>query len=131
MIKVLIVEDNNAVRRGLVGLLNKQNQIAIVGETENGLKAIELLKQGLEADIVLADLNMPIMDGITLTEKLQVLFPLIKVVILTMHTRVEFVDRALKAGVRGYLLKDGDFNEIYEGIHKVYNGEVHISVNLE
>jgi DNA-binding NarL/FixJ family response regulator len=131
MIKVLIVEDNNAVRRGLVGLLNKQNQIAIVGETENGLKAIELLKQGLEADIVLADLNMPIMDGITLTEKLQVLFPLIKVVILTMHTRIEFVDRALKAGVRGYLLKDGDFNEIYKGIHKVYNGEVHISVNLE
>lgn len=131
MIKVLIVEDSTAVRRGLVGLLNKQNEIDIVGEAENGVKALELLEQGLETDIVLADLNMPLMDGITLTERLQVLFPLIKVVILTMHTRIEFVDKALKAGVKGYLLKDGDFNDIYKGLKKVYNGEVHISVNLD
>lgn len=131
MIKIVVVEDNNAVRRGLIRLLDKHQEIEVVGEAEDGLKAIELLKQGLNTDIVLADLNMPEMGGIELTEELQNLFPLIKVIILTMHTRTEFVDKALAAGAKGYLLKDGDFNDIYLGLKKVYNGQVHISINLE
>lgn len=126
-----MVEDSHPVRRGLVNLLSKQHGIEVIGEAENGLKALELLEHGIEADIVLADLNMPVMDGIALTEILQILFPAIKVVILSMHIRTEFVDKALKAGARGYLLKDGDFNDIYAGLKKVYNGEVHLSVNLE
>lgn len=131
MIRIVVVEDSNAVRRGLIRLLDKHKEIEVVGEAEDGLKAMELFNHGLETDIVLADLNMPEMGGIELIEELRVLYPTIKVVILTMHTRTEFVDKALAAGAKGYLLKDGDFDDIYSGLKKVYKGEVHISINLE
>jgi DNA-binding NarL/FixJ family response regulator len=130
MIRIIVVEDSEVVRTGIIGLLNYEQDMEVVAFAENGLQAIEVLEQGIEADIVLADLNMPKMDGIVLTEHIVSAFPTVAVVIFTMHVRSEFVDKALKAGARGYLLKDGDFEHIMEGIRKVSQGEIFVSKNV-
>jgi DNA-binding NarL/FixJ family response regulator len=130
MIRIIVVEDSEVVRTGIIGLLNYEQDMEVVAFAENGLQAIEVLEQGIEADIVLADLNMPKMDGIVLTEHIVSAFPSATVIIFTMHVRSEFVDKALKAGARGYLLKDGDFEHIMEGIRKVFQGEIFVSKNV-
>ena len=131
MIKIIVVEDSEVVRTGIIGLLNYEPDMEVVASAENGFQAIELLEKGITADIILADLNMPKMDGIVLTEHITAAFPKAIVVIFTMHIRSEFVDKALNAGARGYLLKDGDFADIMEGIRKVVQGEIYVSKNVQ
>jgi len=111
-IKLIVVEDNDLVRKGIIGLLNEQDDLQVVGEANNGSEAIKLLDQGLESDIVLTDFNMP------------------GIIILTMHQRAEFVDRARSAGASGYMLKDGNFDELFAGIRSVYTGEKFVTVGL-
>jgi DNA-binding NarL/FixJ family response regulator len=130
MINLLLVEDNHKVRQLLAGLLQAQGQFTVKGQAENGLAALDLLRSGVQADIVLADLNMAEMDGIELTEKIMADYPTLKVVILTMHAKVAFLKRALAAGARGYLLKNGDMDELYRGITQVYAGETVIGANV-
>lgn len=130
MIRLLVVEDHNLVRQGIIKLLNGQQDMEVVAEAENGRKALDLLENGTQADIVLADFNMPEMDGVALTEHILLKYNWIKVIILTMHVRDEFIDRALKAGAKGYVLKNGDFNELYKGIRKVFQGEIHVTSEL-
>lgn len=129
-IKLIVVEDNDLVRKGIIGLLNEQDDLQVVGEANNGSEAIKLLDQGLESDIVLTDFNMPGMDGAMLAEKVLEVFPKLKIIILTMHQRAEFVDRARSAGASGYMLKDGNFDELFAGIRSVYTGDKFITVGL-
>lgn len=133
MIRIILTEDNAVVRKGLVELLEDQDDFEIVGTAANGIEALTLLKDGLKADILLADLNMPGMDGITLTTKICSAQPDISllVIILTMHERSDFVERALNAGAKGYLLKNGNFDDVFTGIRKVYDGEVYITADLK
>ncbi len=129
-IRLIVVEDNDLVRQGVIGLLNEQEDLLVVGEADNGFKAVELLERGLESDIVLTDFNMPGMDGATLAEKILHISPKLKIIILTMHQRAEFVDRARAAGASGYMLKDGNFDELFAGIRRVYRGEKFVTVGL-
>lgn len=131
MIDIIVVEDSEVVRKGLISLISNEPDMQVVGEAQNGLQVIEMLLKGKTADLILADLNMPVMDGIGLTKNLAITFPLLNVVILTMHVRSEFVIKALKAGAKGYLLKDGDFEEIMTGIRKVYLGEIYVTKNVQ
>ncbi len=130
MINLLLVEDNHKVRELLAGLLQAQKNFTVAAKADNGLAALELLNNGVQADIVLADLNMHEMDGIELTEQVAVNFPNLKVIILTMHAKAAFLKRALTAGARGYLLKNGDMQELYQAIKQVYEGEVVIGASV-
>jgi DNA-binding NarL/FixJ family response regulator len=130
MIRILVAEDNEVVRHGIIGLLNSEPDMEVIADVENGIEAMELLKKGIHPDVLLADLNMPEMDGITLTDQVTATFEAIKVIILTMHWRIEFVERALKAGAKGYLLKDGDFEQLIEGIRTVSVGRTFVSKNI-
>ncbi len=130
MINLLLVEDNHKVRELLAGLLQAQKNFTVAAKADNGLAALELLNNGVQADIVLADLNMHEMDGIELTEQVAVNFPNLKVIILTMHAKAAFLKRALTAGARGYLLKNGDMQELYQAITQVYAGEVVIGASV-
>jgi DNA-binding NarL/FixJ family response regulator len=130
MIKIIVAEDNEVVRNGIARLLNSEPDMEVIAEAENGLEVIELLKEGIQPDVVLADLNMPILDGIGLSDQITATFSAIKVIILTMHWRIEFVERALKAGAKGYLLKDGDFEQLMEGIRTVSAGGNFVSKNI-
>jgi DNA-binding NarL/FixJ family response regulator len=130
-IKLLLVEDNQIVRDGLKGLLEKQADMEVAGDVSSGQQALNLLATGLRPDIILADLNMKGMDGIELTTQIvSLVLPGVSVVILTMHTKRAFVDKAFAAGARGYLLKDGDFQEMYKAIRLVYGGNSYVSAGI-
>jgi DNA-binding NarL/FixJ family response regulator len=130
-ISILLVEDFKIVRDGLIRMFETQDDIEVIGAVESGLKALDLLENGLTPDIVLADLNMPGMNGIELTQKICSLgLSNTKVVILTMHAKRAFVEKAFEAGAIGYLLKDGNFEEMYKAIRKVNKNEQFISVGI-
>lgn len=122
MIKVLFAEDNDAVRRGIVGVLQKQPDLKVVGEAENGAVALELLQNGLRPDVLLTDLNMPEMDGLQLIYQIAGLNLGLPAIVLTMHVDIAFMKKALLAGARGYLLKNGDMDELVACIRNVHNG---------
>lgn len=122
MIKVLFAEDNDAVRRGVVGVLQKQPDLKVVGEAENGAVALELLQNGLRPDVLLTDLNMPEMDGLQLIYQIAGLNLGLPAIVLTMHVDIAFMKKALLAGARGYLLKNGDMDELVACIRNVHNG---------
>ncbi|RZK17736.1 MAG: response regulator transcription factor [Flavobacterium sp.] len=131
MIRIIVVEDSEVVRSGIIRLLNYEQDMEVVASAGDGFEAIELLSNGASADVILVDLNMPKMDGVLLTEHIVNAFPEIRVIIFTMHAKSMFVDKSLKAGARGYLLKDGDFADIMEGIRKVFQGEIYVNKNVQ
>lgn len=125
-IKVLIVDDHPVVRKGLLSCLAAKENLKIVGEAANGNEAMKLVKTE-EPDIVLMDLSMPEMDGLAVTEALRKESPHAKVLILSMQSGREAVLRIIKAGARGYVLKDAPTDELVRAIETVYSGEAYFS----
>jgi NarL family two-component system response regulator LiaR len=124
-IKVMIVDDHGIVRQGLKTYLDLVEDITIVAEAENGLDALEKVKQS-NPDIVLMDLVMPEMDGIEATQKICGSYPGVKVIVLTSFTEDEQVFSAIKAGAVGYLLKDISPPDLAKAIQAVHSGETHL-----
>jgi DNA-binding NarL/FixJ family response regulator len=126
MIRVLLVEDQEIVRRGLKTLLETKPDLQIVGEAENGKMAIEQLEalQGAEQlpDVVLMDIRMPVMDGVEATRLICQQFREVKIVILTTFNDTQYVAQALRFGARGYLLKDTPAEELAKAIRSIYQG---------
>lgn len=116
--KIALVDDHPVFRLGLTGLLKELEDIEISFEAANGIEALDKLKT-CKPDIILMDLEMPLMNGIEATELVRKLYPDIKIVILTMHESEEFVTHLLKLGCNGYLLKDYKIDLITEAIHRV------------
>ena len=125
-IKVLLVDDHPVVRKGLLSCLSAQDHLKIVGEASNGADAIKLVKEHAP-DIVLMDVSMPGMDGLAVTEALRKEAPLVKVLILSMQSSRDPVLRIIKAGARGYVLKDAPTEELVHAIETVYAGEAYFS----
>jgi two-component system, NarL family, nitrate/nitrite response regulator NarL len=125
-IKVLIVDDHPVVRKGLLSCLSAKENLKIVGEAANGTEAIKLVKE-LEPEIVLMDISMPGMDGLAVTEALRKDSPQTKVLILSMQGSREPVLRMIKAGARGYVLKDAPTDELVSAIETVHAGEAYFS----
>lgn len=122
MIKILIADDHLIIRQGLRLILETENDFELVGEASDGLEAISLCKK-LKPDVVLMDLRMPNMDGLTAIEKLHAEQPNIAVVILTTFNEDELMLRGLQAGARGYLLKDTDRNTLFDTIRAAARGK--------
>jgi NarL family two-component system response regulator YdfI len=122
MIKILIADDHLIIRQGLRLILETENDLELVGEASDGNEAISLCKK-LKPDVVLMDLRMPNMDGLTAIEKLRAEQPHIAVVILTTFNEDELMLRGLQAGARGYLLKDTDRNTLFDTIRAAARGE--------
>lgn len=126
MIRLLLVEDQEIVRRGLRLLLDTQADIEIVGEAENGQQAIEQMtvfeaEQQLP-DIILMDIKMPIMDGVAATQTITQQFSSTKIVVLTTFEDNRFVAQALRYGAKGYLLKDTPLKELADVIRSIAKG---------
>ncbi|MEQ9301820.1 MAG: response regulator transcription factor [Cyclobacteriaceae bacterium] len=121
-IKIIVVDDHALVRQGIISMLASVDAIEITGEAENGVLAMELLESGLP-DILLVDINMPKMDGVTLSEKAIELYPDLKVIILSMDVTMGYVKKSIQAGVKGYIPKDSSRDTLIEAITKVHNGE--------
>jgi two-component system response regulator NreC len=104
-LKILLADDHIVMRTGLRALLERQPNLEVVGEGENGRDAINLVAS-VKPDVVVMDVGMPVLNGIEATKTIVTEHPNVAVVILSMHADESYVMRALKAGARGYLLKD-------------------------
>lgn len=122
MIKLLIADDHLIIRQGLRLILETENDFEVLGEASDGAEALSLCKK-LKPDVVLMDLRMPNMDGLTAIEKLRADQPGIAVVILTTFNEDELMFRGLRAGARGYLLKDTDRATLFHTIRAAARGE--------
>jgi two-component system nitrate/nitrite response regulator NarL len=126
IINVLVVDDHPVVRKGLLSCLSSRENLKIVGEASNGAEAIKMVKQ-FAPDIVLMDISMPGMDGLEVTETLRKEAPQTKVLILSMQASRDPVLRIIKAGARGYVLKDAPTDELVSAIETVFAGEAFFS----
>jgi len=125
-VNVLIVDDHQIVTDGLSALLDSVPHIHIKGVAENGRLAIEMVRN-LKVDVVLMDVDMPVMNGIEATQAIKKQFPDVMVIILTMHDEKGMVQVLLEAGADGYLLKNSNRDEVVEAIDAVRRGEQHLS----
>ena len=117
-IKLAIADDHNLFRRGIAAMLNQITDFELIGEAANGQELLNLLET-IQPDIVLMDLQMPVMDGVEATERVQLQFPNVKIIILSMHEEDRFIIHLLEKGVNGYLLKDTEPNEVENAIRRV------------
>lgn len=120
MIKIVLAEDHNIVRNGIRNLLEKEKDLKVVGEALNGQEVVDMLNAGLKADIVLADVNMPQMSGIEMSEKVSGEGERPKVVILSMLDHERYVLEAFQAGASGYLLKNISADELVFALRHIH-----------
>lgn len=128
-IKILLVDDHQIVRDGLRALLEKQEDLQIVGEADNGRTAVELALE-LAPDVVIMDVTMPDLNGIEATRMILKASARCKIIALSMHSDKRFVTRALKAGALGYLLKDCAFDELAKAIETVLKNRIYLSPEI-
>lgn len=121
-IRVLLVDDQSLLRSGLAGLLNRNPDMEVTGEAENGQQALEMTIT-LDPDVILMDVRMPVMDGVTTTRELVRRGTRAGIIILTTFDDDEYIFEGLKAGARGYLLKDAEYDELSQAIRVVARGE--------
>ncbi|TYQ29624.1 response regulator transcription factor [Pseudanabaena sp. UWO311] len=128
-IRILLVDDHSFIRRALKISLGDESSLEIVGEAENGQFAIAQV-ESLQPDVVLMDIQMPLMDGVEATKQICDRFPETKVLILTVDDTEEYVSQALKYGASGYILKNTSPEELSFAIQAVYRGYMHLDLNL-
>jgi DNA-binding NarL/FixJ family response regulator len=129
LIKVLLVDDQTLIRQGIRLLLEMETDIRVVGQAANGKEALQQV-ESLQPDVVLMDVRMPEMDGVTATRLLAEKYPGVRVIILTTFEDDETVFEGLKAGASGYLLKDISSEEMAQAVRKVAAGEALIQSRL-
>ena len=122
MIRVLIADDHLVVREGLRAILEAAPDLTLVGEAADGLEAVRLAGE-LSPDVVLMDLRMPGVDGIEAIRQIKARYPAVEIVILTTYDDDEYIVRGLRAGARGYLLKDTSRKVLFETIRAAARGE--------
>jgi NarL family two-component system response regulator LiaR len=128
-IKVLIVDDHQVVRQGLRTFLELQEDVLVVGEAGDGQTAIEMVRK-LKPNVVLMDLVMPHMDGISATRQVKSLVPNVKVIALTSFTEDNKVFPAIQAGASSYLLKDVSPDDLIEAIRAAHRGEARLHPDI-
>jgi DNA-binding NarL/FixJ family response regulator len=127
-IDVLVVDDHEVVRRGLLAFLEGEPDIDVVGEADGGAQALDLLasmeSEGRRPDVVVMDLQMAPVDGIESTRRIRALYRDVEVVALTSFAEEERVHAALQAGASGYVLKDSDADEVAAAVRAAHRGEL-------
>lgn len=129
MIRLLLVDDQSLVRRGLKALLETDAEFVVIGEGSNGQEAVDQVAQ-LQPDVVLMDVQMPVVDGVAGTREICQRFPGVRVLVLTTFPNHDYVAQALQAGAAGYLLKNTPFEELTQAIRLVHKGYTQIGPGL-
>ena len=124
-VRILVADDHALIRLGIVGLLNAQPDMEVVGEAGSGEGALQETMAG-SPDIVLMDIGMPGLNGLEATREIRKRFPDVRVLILTVHDREDYLFQALRAGAAGYILKGADVQELLSAIRHVYHGEMYL-----
>lgn len=125
-IKVAIADDHILFRTGVKTALSMKKDIKMVAEADNGMQLLTLLKH-VQPDVILLDIQMPIMDGITTLPEIKKLYPEVKVVMLTMHNDHSMISKLMELGANAYLTKNSDSEVIYEAVKTVYQQEYYFN----
>ena len=125
MIRVAVVDDHTVMRQGLVGLLEGEPDVEVVGQAGDAKSALAMLTTQAP-DVALIDVGLPDMSGIDLTAKIVELVPTIRVLIVTMHEREDYLFEALRAGASGYVLKGADVRDLLSAVRTVAAGETYV-----
>ena len=124
-IRVLLVDDHAVVRKGLKSFFDLLDDIEVVGEASDGSEGVAMARR-LKPDVVLMDLLMPNMDGVTAIGRIKAELPATEIVTMTSFIEEEKVTAALEAGASGYVLKDAEADEVADAVRAAYAGEVHL-----
>ncbi|WP_423127763.1 response regulator [Gaoshiqia sp. Z1-71] len=127
--KIILVDDHTLFRNGLRILLNSLNGYQVAGEAANGQEFIDLLET-TPVDVVLLDIDMPVMDGIEAARKAIQKYPELKIITLSMYGEEDYYYKMVDAGVKGFLLKNSDMNEVKNALSTVYEGGNYFSSEL-
>jgi DNA-binding NarL/FixJ family response regulator len=125
-VRIMLVDDHRLVRAGIRALLEKTPRGKVIGEAADGREAFTLIEKQ-RPDIVLIDIAMPGLNGLDAVDRIKKEWPETKVIILSMHANEEYVVRALRSDVSGYLIKDAAVDELEDAIRTVTQGEVYFS----
>ncbi|RIV26731.1 DNA-binding response regulator [Alicyclobacillaceae bacterium I2511] len=128
-VRVFVVDDHELFRQGVSMILNRDPNIEVVGEAENGKIALELCQQ-IQPDVILMDINMPVMNGLEATRQIKSQYQNIRILILTVSDTEEALFEAVKAGASGYVLKNASPSVVIESVKRVSTGEPVIPGNL-
>ncbi len=128
-VRIALADDHKLFRMGLRQLIERHPEVSIIGEAATGLEAISIAKEHIP-DVVLMDISMPELNGIEAARRLHEELPEVRVVIVSMHSDRRYVLEALRAGVRGYLLKDSSPEEIFRAIQKVMSNQFYLSPQI-
>ena len=125
-VRVLLADDHKLVRAGFRAMLNSLADVEIIGETGDGREALELIQRD-RPDVALLDITMPSLTGLEVAKRVANQIEKVRVIILSMHTSEDYIARAVRAGVSGYLLKNADPVELELAIRAAMNGEMYLS----
>ena len=128
-IRIMITDDHSMIREGLKNLLELDGEIEVIAEAENGEDCLKKLET-ITPDVLLLDINMPKMNGLEVLQNLKMRKSKINVLVLTVHSEVEYLMKAVDIGVSGYILKDSESSELKKAIFAIANGETYIQPNL-
>ena len=128
-IKVIVADDHDFIRGNLCTKLGETKNIKVIAQASNGKRAVELTRE-LRPDVIIMDITMPVLNGIEATQQIFNEFPGVKIIGLSMHSGKEFVEEMLKAGAKGYLLKNCTIEELKKAIHTVYTDKVYFGKGI-
>lgn len=128
--KVFIVDDHPLIREGITQLLNCESDLTVSGEASDMPEALQKIKE-LVPDLAIIDINLKGCSGLELTSTLHALYPNLPILILSMHDESLYIDRVLKAGAKGFLMKDEAPNHVITAIRQILNGEIYVSESLK
>ena len=128
--KIIIVDDHTLFRNGLRILLNSLNDYKVIGEASNGQEFLELLDQQKIPDIVLLDIDMPVMDGVNAAHAAILKYPDLKIITLSMYGEEDYYYKMVDAGVKGFLLKNSEMAEVKDALQTVRDGGNYVSTEL-
>ena len=129
VVKIVLADDHSIVRNGIRSLLENEPGIKVVGESEDGESAFDLVMK-LKPDILISDINMPKVNGIELTEKIVATGIPTHILILSMYNDEAYILRSVEAGVMGYLPKDAEYGEIIKAIKSLARGEMYYNADV-
>lgn len=127
--KIVLADDHVILRQGLKRILEDAADMAVIGEADNGLDLVRLLKR-VPCDLVILDISMPHLRGIEAIPEVRAVQPHVKVLILTMHRELELLNAAMSAGANGYVLKEDAETQLFAAIGKIRKGGTYVSPKL-
>jgi DNA-binding NarL/FixJ family response regulator len=128
-IRILVADNHGILRQGITALIEKQSDMEVVGQADNGFTAVEMARE-LRPDVVLMDVTMPVLNGIEATRQIKSELPEVKVLALSVHAKREFVLDMVKAGVSGYMLKECVLDDLIQAINAVVAGQSYLSPQI-